>query len=279
MCDTTCTSGACTSNSEESLQSDEESEFHGSEKQADFSSTDEDDNEEIWNDVLPEDVQRDLNGDPSPLPEPVTKSNRVVHALVFWFVYFLLVWQLSYHISENGMAWLLRFLQAWLKLLGLQIQNDTLAQIIAVFPGSMYMLRQFLDFDKDNFDKFVVCPKCHKLYSYNECIITVNNRLVGKTCSGFNYSRGKKVTCNAAIVYKTQLKNGKSYFYPIKYYCYNSIVNSMERLLKKEDFAEKCEKWKSRSMEDDKMADVYDGKLRNKCLTVNGKDFFFMEPS
>ena len=77
------------------------------------------------------------------------------------------------------------------KLLGVMVPSDILAQIMTIFPGTLYMLRQFFNFDRDDFDKFVVCSKCHTLYKY-ERVKTVNNRKVVKTCSGVQYSRGKK---------------------------------------------------------------------------------------
>ena len=94
-----------------------------------------------------------------------------------------------------------------------------------------------------------------------------------KTCSGVRYSRGKKIKCGEDLVYNIQLKNGKSCFYPIHYYCSNSIINSLERLLGKKGFAEKCEHWRTRNIPDDKMAEVYDGKIWKDFLTYRGKDF------
>ena len=91
-----------------------------------------------------------------------------------------------------------------------------ITQIIIAFPASTYMLRQILMVDRDDFNKFVVCPKCHKLYEYNQCLSTVNNREVAKLCSGFQQKRGKKVPCGAAILYKVQLMNGKKLLLPNK---------------------------------------------------------------
>ena len=179
------------------------------------------------------------------------------------------------------MAWLLKFLSSWFKLLGVVVPSDILAQIVTAFPGTLYMLRKFFYFDRDSFDKFVVCSKCHTLYEYNECVKTVNNRKVVKTCSGVRYSRGKKIQCGEDLVYNVQLKNEESCYYPIHYHCSNSIINSLERLLGKKGFAEKCDHWRSRNIPDGKMADVYDGKMADvydgkiwkDFLTYGGKDF------
>ena len=128
------------------------------------------------------------------------------------------------------MAWLLRFLVSWLKVLGIEISNEVFEKIILNFPGSLYLVQQFLNFDGDNFNKFAVCPKCTKLYKYDFCLSTVNNRQVAKTCSNTYFSRGRKMTCNATIVTTVTLQNGKSRFYPIKYYCTNSIIEELEKI-------------------------------------------------
>lgn len=116
---------------------------------------------------------------------------------------------------RNAVAWLFRFLLCCLKVIGVEISNTFLGQIIAVFPGTLYMLRQFVNFDRDDFNKYVVCPKCCKLYHYNECLTVIRGKQIAKTCSGACYSRGKRKTCGAAIVYSVKLNNGKQSFYPI----------------------------------------------------------------
>ena len=154
------------------------------------SSTDEESTgEEVWNDLFIDDLTKDIENPP---PLPVKEENKhIVHSLLFWLLYFLLIWQTSCHISENGMAWLLKFLSSWFKLLGVIVPSDILAQIVTAFPGTLYMLRQFFHFDRGNFDKFVVCSKCHSLYEYNECLKTVNNRKNGKNVAVCDTPKGK----------------------------------------------------------------------------------------
>ena len=215
-----------------------------------------------------------MNEDPPSIPVTEQQSEKTIaHSLVFWLVYFLLVWQMSIHISDNGMAWLLRFMQNWLKLLGLEISHAVLTDIVVAFPGTLYMFRQFLNVDRDDFNKFVVCPRCCKIYDLNDCVKRINNREIAKVCSGVRQHRRKTIPCGASLVYKVQFSNGKSIFYPIKYYCFNSIVNSLERLLKREGFADKCEQWRDRQVKDNEMSDIYDGALWKEFMTVDGKGF------
>ena len=75
-----------------------------------------DESEEVASGVLPEVLSRDRESAP-PLPESQQRQTSLqkVTSLVFWFVYFLLIWQAICHLSDNGLAWLLRFLVSWLK--------------------------------------------------------------------------------------------------------------------------------------------------------------------
>ena len=60
---------------------------------------------EHWDDLPMEEFTKDIPA-ATPLPEPLRRKSRVqqVNSLVFWLVYFLLVWQASCKISENGLV-------------------------------------------------------------------------------------------------------------------------------------------------------------------------------
>ena len=118
--------------------------------------------------MLPEVLSRAIESAP-PLPESQQRQTSLqkVNSLVFWFVYFLLIWQATCHLSDNGLAWLLRFLVSWLKVFGVEISNEFFEKLLLSFPGLLCLVRQFLNLGRDNFNKFVVCPKCTKLYKYD----------------------------------------------------------------------------------------------------------------
>lgn len=155
-----------------------------------------------------------------------------------------------------------------------EILNEVFEKIILSFSGSLYLIRQFLNFDRDKFNKFVVCPKCTKLYKYDSSLTMVNNRQVAKTCSNTYFSRGRKMTCNATVVTRVTLQNGKSCFYPIKYYCTNSIIKEFEKFVQRQNFASNCELWRKREVGEQILADVYDGNLWKEFQTIHGVDFW-----
>ena len=52
-----------------------------------------------------------------------------------------------------------------LQMLNTVTTSLVLQTIIDNFPKSHYSARKFLDIDRDNFDKDVVCPICESLYN------------------------------------------------------------------------------------------------------------------
>ena len=40
---------------------------------------------------------------------------------------------------------------------------------MTIIPSSMYLLRKFASFDRDNFVKYAVCTECSKLYDMKDC--------------------------------------------------------------------------------------------------------------
>lgn len=95
----------------------------------------------------------------------------------------------------------------------------------------------------------------------------VRNKTVAKTCS-------KTRTCNSPLVKRVTLKDKHEKFYPIKFYCYNGIINELERILQFKDIPEQCESWRTTFNEaDDTLADVHSGRIWKEFQTYKGKDF------
>jgi len=65
-------------------------------------------------------------------------------------------------LSDNGLVWLLQFLFKFLKVLGISVSNEFLAELIVIMPSSMYLLRQFINLDRDYFTKICCLSKMHK---------------------------------------------------------------------------------------------------------------------
>lgn len=82
--------------------------------------------------------------------------------------------------------------------------------------------------------------------------------------------------CSSQLVKKVTLKDNVTKFYPLHYYCFNSIINALERLVKKPGFAEKCEEWRSNGTDQNHggvVTDVYHGQLWKDFGKFKNKDF------
>ena len=230
-----------------------------------------------WNGISLEDMMQDL--DPEPLPEPnasPSKAQRVT-ALIQWMCFFMIYWQLVCHISDNGLEWLLSFIYQFLKIINANINSVFLKEILVVFPTSMYMLRKVIKLDRDNFTKYVACPKCKALYKLEQC--TRKNartgETIGVTCHNSVFHRQGTAVCGAQLVKEVVLSTGTKVFYPLKVYCYNSIINQLEEMLKRPGFPAKLEQWRNREQcQDDILSDVYDGDIWKTFQWKDGSVFF-----
>ena len=146
--------------------------------------------DEIWSEISEQQLDQDVaSSEPLPDPEPKRRKIQVTNSILQWLLYIILIWQGVCHVSDNGLAWLLRFILQFLKVLNIHVTGELVTELIAIFPTSLYMVRQFLALDRDNFTKYIVCPKCTMCYEYSECVRHVNGRDVVKRCSNKSYLR------------------------------------------------------------------------------------------
>lgn len=194
----------------------------------------------------------------------------------------VLLWQANCKLSNNGLEWLLRFLFQFLHLLGVACNCEYLVEFCAMFPTSLYVLRQLVDLDRDDFVKYVVCRTCSSLYDPGNCTQRIGDRIVAKCCTNKAFKKGKGAKeCGTKLAKRSRvvLSDGKECYYPFKVYYFNSVMNQLEAMLKRPNFAEKCEHWRNRNISNGIYSDIYDGKVWNDFLTFEGKDFLKMPRS
>ena len=63
---------------------------------------------------------------------------------------------------------------------------------------------------------------------------------------------------------------------PYTTFCYNSIKSSLQRFVKRPDFEELCENWRSREIKSNILQDIYDGRIWKE---FNGGQFCFFNES
>ena len=99
-------------------------------------------------------------------------------------------------------------------------------------------------------------PKCTALYQLENCTRVVG----GKTVPTYaQIIIGRRGQCEEVLAIKAVLRSGKICFYPHKVYCFNSIIGQVENFLKRPGLPEMCEQWRERTVDENILADVYDG--------------------
>ena len=100
-----------------------------------------DEHPEVWEGDV-EELLQDV-ADDEPLQEPVQEnsSTQALTTLLQWLVYFLLLWQATCKISDNGLEWLLRFVFQFLHVMGITCKSEYVCQLAAMLPSSLYLLR------------------------------------------------------------------------------------------------------------------------------------------
>ena len=171
------------------------------------------DDEDIENNSLhwsEEDVQGLMQDINEPLPEPPIEQSRSskVNLLLRWLCCFILYWQVVTRVSDSTVEWLLLFLARFVEVFGGGLDSELLKNIILVFPTSMYLLHRISAVQRDNFEKFLVCSKCTKLYHLDECLERKHGTVLPKRCSNILFPLGKAKLCGTKLVNKVILKNG-----------------------------------------------------------------------
>ena len=232
-----------------------------------------DDDPEEWHEEVDDLLEDMANDEPLPEPNRHRSSTKTLTILLQWFIYFLLFWQATCKISDNGLEWLLRFMFQFMHVMGITFRSEYLCQMSLMLPSSLYLLRKFVNLKRDNFVKFAVCPKCASLYNLESCTKLVRGQIVSNICNHRPFSKGRNSECGTALARKVILASGKVCFYPHKIYCFNSLIDQVEGLLKRPGVPEMCEQWRERQVDDNIVADVYDGSIWRDFLKYKGTDF------
>lgn len=230
------------------------------------------DDPDVWSDIPENHLLQDItNDEPLPDPQQQQSSIKAITVTLQRLAYFLLFWQATCKINDNGLEWLLRFMFQFLHLMGITCNSEYLSQMVLMFPSSLYLLRKFVMFKRDYFVKFAVCPKCSSLYNLGNCTRKVGENIVSNICSNKPFKKSRE--CGAQLLKKVILSCGKVCFYPHKLYCFNSVIEQVERLLKRPGVPEMCEQWREREVNEDILADVYDGDIWRDFLKYKGTDY------
>ena len=125
---------------------------------------------QVWN-LDDDDIDTDFPTIPGQLPSvdfnPAQGLRESMNSIIRWILLFLCLWSSLCVISDNALEILLEFLRAVFDSLATVIPS--IGSFAALFPKSLHLLKKQLGIDKDEFMKYVVCPKCGTLYNFDDC--------------------------------------------------------------------------------------------------------------
>ena len=189
----------------------------------------------------------------------------VIDIIFRHFFGFLILWQAVFNISNAAISVFLKFFKHFILLLGRSYNSDPLCSASSPLPRETIL--RLLNSGEGAYIEYVVCPKCDSLYEYKDCIKTnPNGTLESKCCchvAAPNHPHlSRRVACGCVLMKKQKTKK-KSILIPRKVYPYMSIIKSLEIILNRSGYLEKCEQWRSRgrSPVSEYLSDVYDGEV------------------
>ncbi len=223
---------------------------------------------EYWEESDAE-IADDLESPPLPGGSDEDQLDLEQQSLIRWIMLFITLFQTLHVIPERAVGWLLLFFSALLKYLGRF--SPSIEAIAVAFPSSVYLMKKYVD--KHNtlhsVYKFVVCPKCHSLYPFEETFDKRGSKYVIKTCQHRHLSSR---LCGMPLLKRIVSHNGKPQVYPHMIYPYNHIIPTLTNLFRRKDFYTMCESTRALSAEDG-ISDIFNGRMWKELEAANGTIF------
>lgn len=154
-------------------------------------------------------------------------------------------------------------------MLGRAFKCDSLSTSANNLPISRELILQLLNSNKKVYKEYVVCPKCDSLYQLKDCIkLNPNGTTESKTCCHVatpdHLHRSRRVACGCVLLRRQGTKK-RVILTPRKVFLFMSVKRSLENLLNRPGFVNKCELWRSRrDQTSEYLGDVYDGEVWKK---------------
>ena len=202
--------------------------------------------------------------------EPIQLS---VTKLISFICTFLLSWQGIFRLPDIAIGVIFKFLSILFLQFGEITGLEDLKLLHKWFPNNLKHARNLQAIDRDDYEKFVVCQRCHSTYPYSDCM---EKDGINK-CTFVRYPRHKqkrmRTPCNFPLMKTVKTASGKQNKIPIKFFCYRSIIHSIQQLVQQPGILNLFNEWRNRNIPSGIMADVYDGAVWKSFLSINGNEF------
>ena len=233
--------------------------------------------EEMWDDIAYDDITEDLGCISATAAAAAANSTieptGTVADISRWVIIFIGAWSTAYNIPMTAIGYLLLFMNALFS--ACAMFSSVFSAIAKVVPKSVYALRSAQGLLEDKFEKYVICPKCNMLYHLSD-IRQGNGQIPTCTYVPFpdHSQRRFRSPCGEKLMKEVILKGEKRVLYPIKTFCYKSIISSLKCLLDRPGFQQMAESWRSRKRVPGTYRDVYDGRVWREFQSKESGQFF-----
>ena len=230
--------------------------------------------QEHWDDDDIEELLKDFEMSEDDIATSSDSNSSSDNALIRIILLFLFLWSSFYGISATALNHLIQFFHYLFVTISKCSSN--LSVLTTLFPTSLYKAQNFYGVTNESFEKYVICKKCGSLHDFKDCFETIGSTTHPKVCMHLPFRHhphlSRRRPCGNKLIKEVITKKGKK-FYPLKTYCYYSLLKSIPKILERNNMLDQCEKWRTRKIPTNIMADVYDGQVWKDFATVNGRPF------
>lgn len=191
------------------------------------------------------------------------------------YVFFLLMFQSTFRLSDTALTVLLSFLSTFLMLLAKHYELEGLISFCTELPQSTVAARKVIGDDRNNFKKYACCPTCFDISIW--CDGKDGKKVDNVSCANKKYPNHPqpqhRKPCGQKLLKVIKTPSQSLLYYPRLLYCYKPIIQSLQELILRPTFISQCELWRNRKVTDGVLRDVYDGQVWRDFQEYDGKAF------
>ena len=206
-----------------------------------------------------------------PMLRPLAgKRAQTVRSLITWIAFVMWRWHIENNVSQSALVPLLQLIVQVISVAG---AHEISANVVAeVFPNTIFKLRKWFGMDDaGNFQKMVCCNKCYRIYPDDASMRYRSNdrhrKLLTRPCYGAVVKQGRDTLCNEVLFNCKKTEKGTLEYTPKHIYCYQPLSKSLDNLLSRLGFLDKCNAWRRRPATRGFYSDIYDGSVWKRFVT------------
>ena len=181
-----------------------------------------------------------------------------------WILIWIFKYQARFRLPDTAINSLIGFLG--------QLLKDVDARRFHDFPSSSYKAKQLLQIDKGD-NTYVACPKCNKLYNSEDLPLECKCNFVEFP----NHPMRKhRESCGTELMKNIPIANGYTQ-HPQMVFPMPDLKSQILAMYQRPDFEQNMTKWAHRHVDENMLADIYDGKIWKTFQSEDSDPFFTQE--